>query len=60
MTQTYTKLLVTKLSEDTHEKLKRLASQDRRTLSSMSRCIIEDYMEGIQSEAKDTIKNKEK
>jgi predicted DNA-binding protein len=45
MTQTYTKLLVTKVSEDTHEQLKKLASQDRRTLSSMSRCIIEDYME---------------
>ena len=44
MTQNYTKILVTKLNSKTHDELKNLAKEDRRSLSSMSRNIIEDYI----------------
>jgi predicted DNA-binding protein len=50
MKQNLTRLLVTKLSQSTHERLKELAKQERRTLSAMSRIIIEDYIAGIQGE----------
>ena len=46
MTENYTRLLVAKLTKATHERLKELAKQDRRSLSAMSRIIIEDYIEG--------------
>ena len=45
MSEKYSKLLVTKLNKVTHDKLKELAKQDRRTLSGMSRLILEDYVE---------------
>ena len=45
MKKNFTRLLVTKLSQSTHERLKELAKEDRRTLSAMSRIIIEDYVE---------------
>lgn len=44
MTQKYTRLLVVKLNSPTHDRLKELAKEDRRTLSSLSRIIIEDYI----------------
>ena len=47
MTENLTKLLVTKLSTSMHEKLKILAEKDRRTLSGMSRIILEDYLEAF-------------
>lgn len=46
MKKSYIKLVATKLSQGTHERLKELAKEDRRTLSAMSRIIIEDYVEG--------------
>ena len=48
MKENYTRMLVTKLSQSTHERLKEMAKQDRRTLSAMSRIIIEDHIEGNQ------------
>jgi hypothetical protein len=49
-----TRILVTKLNTNTHEELKRLASEERRSLSNMSRIIIEDYIgklkEGMKNE----------
>ena len=45
MAEKYSKLLVTKLSPSTHDRLKELAKQDRRTLSALSRIIIEDYID---------------
>ena len=45
MRQKYTKILVTKLKPETHDKLKQVANNERRTLSNMSRVIIEDYFE---------------
>ena len=45
MSQKYTRILVTKLKPDTHDKLKKAAANDRRTLSNMSRVIIEDFFE---------------
>lgn len=44
MTENLTRLLVTKLSPSMHERLKVLAEKDRRTLSGMSRIILEDYI----------------
>ena len=44
MAKTYTRLLVAKLSQSTHERLKEMARQERRTLSAMSRIIIEDHI----------------
>ena len=44
MTEKYSRLLVAKLSSSVHDKLKELAKEDRRTLSSLSRIIIEDYI----------------
>jgi predicted DNA-binding protein len=44
MQQKLTRLLVTKLNPDTHERIKELAKQERRTTSAMSRIIIEDYI----------------
>jgi predicted DNA-binding protein len=44
MKENYTRLLVTKLNQSTHERLKELAKQERRTLSAMSRIIIEDHI----------------
>ena len=49
MVEKYSKLLVTKLSPSTHKKLKEMATKDRRTLSSMSRIIIEDYIDGSEN-----------
>jgi predicted DNA-binding protein len=49
MTENYTRLLVTKLNQSTHERLKEMAKQDRRTLSAMSRIIIEDHIAEIQN-----------
>ena len=45
MTEKYSRLLVTKLSSSVHERLKELAEKDRRTLSALSRIIIEDYID---------------
>ena len=47
MKKNYSKILVTKVNPSTHEKLKELAEGDRRTLSGLSRIIIEDYVENI-------------
>ena len=44
MRQKYTNILVTKLKPETHDKLKQMASNERRSLSNMSRVIIEDYL----------------
>jgi hypothetical protein len=44
MSQKYTRILVTKLKPDTHAELKQVASKERRSLSNMSRFIIEDYL----------------
>ena len=48
MTEKYSRLLVTKLSSSVHDRLKELASEDRRTLSSFSRIILEDYIDGLE------------
>ena len=50
MMEKVTRLLVTKLSPSTHEKLKKLAIKDRRTLSALSRNIIEDFIDGFKNE----------
>ena len=47
MTEKYSRLLVTKLSPITHDRLKELAKEDRRTLSGLSRLIIEDYIDEL-------------
>jgi predicted DNA-binding protein len=47
MRKNYTRLLVTKLSPSIHDRLKELAIEDRRTLSGLSRIIIEDYIAQI-------------
>ena len=47
MTENLTRLLVTKLSPSMHERLKLLAEKDRRTLSALSRIILEDYLEAL-------------
>ena len=52
MKENYTRLLVAKLSQSTHERLKELAKQERRTLSAMSRIIIEDHIDDIQNSRK--------
>ena len=44
MKETYERILVTKLSPSTHDQLKELAKEDRRTLSALSRIIIEDFI----------------
>jgi len=49
MTEKYTRLLVTKLSPSVHDRLKELANEDRRTLSALSRNIIEDYIDGFEN-----------
>ena len=51
MAETLDKILVTKLSPTIHDKLKSLARVERRTLSAMSRIIIEDYIEGYEKES---------
>jgi predicted DNA-binding protein len=48
MTEKYSRLLVTKLSSSVHDRLKELARKDRRTLSSMSRIILEDYIDELE------------
>ena len=48
MTEKYSRLLVTKLSPTLHDRLKELARKDRRTLSSMSRIILEDYIDELE------------
>ena len=44
MREKYSQLLVTKLKPTTHERLKYLALNDRRSLSSLCRIIVEDYV----------------
>ena len=53
MTEKYTRLLVTKLSSVTHDRLKELAKEDRRTLSGLSRIIIEDYIDELNKNQTD-------
>lgn len=48
MRQKYTRILVTKLQPETHDKLKQMASNERRSLSNMSRVIIEDFFENYK------------
>ena len=48
MRQKYTRILVTKLQPKTHDKLKQMASDERRSLSNMSRVIIEDFFENYK------------
>ena len=48
MRQKYTKILVTKLKPETHDKLRLFATIERRTLSNMSRIIIEDFFENYK------------
>ena len=48
MTEKYTRLLVTKLSPSVHDRLKELARKDRRTLSALSRLIIEDHIDELE------------
>jgi len=45
MRQKYTRILVTKLKPETHDKLKQMASNERRSLSNMSRVIIKYFFE---------------
>ena len=45
MRQKYTRVLVTKLKPETHDKLKQSAANERRSLSNMGRVIIEDFFE---------------
>ena len=49
MIDKFTRLLVTKLSPSVHDRLKELAKEDRRTLSALSRIIIEDYIDGFEN-----------
>jgi len=56
MTQTYTEILVTKLRQNTHDKLREMAKKDRRTLSGLSRIIIEDYFDELN---KDQVSNQD-
>ena len=51
MIEKYTRLLVTKLSPSVHDRLKELAKKDCRTLSALSRIIIEDYINGFEAES---------
>ena len=48
MRQKYTRILVTKLKPETHDKLKLVATYERRSLSNMSRVIIEDFFENYK------------
>ena len=48
MKQKYTRILVTKLKPETHDKLKLVAANERRSLSNMSRVIIEDFFENYK------------
>lgn len=54
MIEKFTRLLVTKLSPSVHDRLKELAKQDRRTLSALSRIIIEDYIAEIEKNQEQT------
>ena len=44
MKENYTKILITKLSQNVYDEFKTLAANRRRPLSSMSRVILEDYL----------------
>ena len=48
MRQNYTRILVTKLKPETHDKLKQVAVSERRSLSNMSRVIIEDFFDNYK------------
>ena len=48
----YTKILVTKLEPLLHEKFTEIAKRERRTLSSLCRIIIEDYVHNMNIESK--------
>ena len=56
MKQNYSRILITKLSPCVHDELKNLAMNRRRTLSSLSRIIIEDF---LQCQRKGAEKNME-
>ena len=45
MDKSYNKLVATKLDQHTHDRLRKLAKEDRRPLSSMCRIIIEDFVD---------------
>ena len=51
MSKKYPRLLVTKLSSKTHERLKEVSKIERRTLSALSRNIIEDYLESFEKKS---------
>ena len=57
MIEKYTRLLVTKLSPSVHDRLKEMAKADRRTLSALSRIIIEDYIDGFENISEKTAEN---
>ena len=44
MNEKYTQVLVTKLSPSVHRQFKQIAKNNRRTLSSQCRILIEDYI----------------
>ena len=48
MKQKYTRILVTKLKPETHDRLKQIADNERRSLSNMSRVIIEIFFENYK------------
>lgn len=54
MKRSYIKLVATKLSQDTHDRLRQQAMKDRRTLSGLSRIIIEDYVNGLDMKLNST------
>jgi predicted DNA-binding protein len=58
MVEKYTRLLVTKLSPSVHDRLKELAKRDRRTLSALSRIIIEDYIDGSENVSEKQMSNR--
>lgn len=58
MVEKYTRLLVTKLSPSVHDRLKELAKRDRRTLSALSRIIIEDYIDDSENVSEKTGSNR--
>ena len=58
MSEKYSRLLVTKLSPSVHDRLKELAGKDRRTLSALSRIIIEDFVNVSENVSEEIRKNR--
>jgi len=49
MPEKFSRLLATRLSEKTFEKLRKIAAIKRRSLSDLNRCIIENYVQNLKN-----------